>query len=142
MGRCQFLHPTGGGMEANLQFVEGKTATNIDDKFAVEDKFLRGQARERDDDVREIAGERLARFRLQINVFPAANLSSMLVAVFPSTNCNFASIPPPVGCKNWQRPILQPSLFLICSKAMLANRCSKFRYANGELRWRSSRRKI
>ena len=59
-------------MEAKLQFVEGKTATNIDDKFAVEDKFLRGQARERDEGVREIARERLARFRLQINVFPAA----------------------------------------------------------------------
>src|SRR5438132_9908532 len=68
----QFLHPTGGGTKAQLQFVEGKTATNIDDKFAVEDKFLRGQARQRDDDVWEIARERLARFRLQINVVPAA----------------------------------------------------------------------
>src|SRR5437879_8226304 len=46
---------------------------------------------------------------------------------FPSTNCNFASIPPPAGCKNWRQPILQPSMFLIFLKAMLANPCSKFR---------------
>ncbi len=59
-------------MEAKLQFVEGKTATNVDDKFTVEDKFLRGQARQRDNDVREVARERLARFRLQINLLPSA----------------------------------------------------------------------
>src|SRR6266516_8157966 len=68
MGRRQFLHPTGGGMEAQLQFVKGKTATHINDEFAIEDKFSRGQLRKRDNDVREIAREGLARFRLQINV--------------------------------------------------------------------------
>src|SRR5436305_14040744 len=68
MGRRQFLHPTGSGMEAQLQFVEGKTATHINDEFAIEDKFVRDQLRKRDNDVREIASERLARFRLQINV--------------------------------------------------------------------------
>ena len=68
----QFLHPTGGGMEAQLQFVERKTASNIDDKFAVEDKFLGGQMCKRDNDVREIACERLAGFRLQINVLSTA----------------------------------------------------------------------
>jgi len=59
-------------MEAKLQFVEGKTASKVDDKFTVEDKFLRGQARQRDNDVREVAREGLARFRLQINLLPSA----------------------------------------------------------------------
>src|SRR6266536_6493883 len=68
MGRCQFLHPTGSGMKAQLQFVEGKTATHINDEFAIEDKFFRGQLRKRDNNFREIAREGLARFRLQINV--------------------------------------------------------------------------
>src|SRR5436305_6322383 len=72
MGRRQFLHPTGSGMEAQLQFVEGKAATHINDEFAIEDKFFRGQLRKRDDNFREIAGEGLARFRLQINVLAAA----------------------------------------------------------------------
>src|SRR5882724_2593122 len=72
MGRRQLLHPTGSGMEAQLQFVEGKTATHINDEFAIEDKFVRGQLRKRDNDVREIAREGSARFRLQINVLATA----------------------------------------------------------------------
>src|ERR1700704_4706984 len=72
MGRRQFLHPTGSGMESQLQFVKGKTAANIDDEFAIEDEFFRGQARKRICDVREIASERLTRFRLQKNFVPAA----------------------------------------------------------------------
>src|SRR5947199_9536311 len=72
MARRQFLHPTGSGMEAQLQFVEGKTAIHINDEFAIEDKFFRGQLQKCDNDVREIAREGLARFRLQINVLATA----------------------------------------------------------------------
>ena len=32
-------------MEAKLQFVEGKSATHIDDEFAIENKFFCGQLR-------------------------------------------------------------------------------------------------
>src|SRR5207247_3021059 len=72
MARRQFLHPTGSGMEAQLQFVEGKTAIQINDEFAIEEKIFRGQLQKCDNDVREIAREGLARFRLQINVLATA----------------------------------------------------------------------
>src|SRR5438270_6413517 len=68
MRRRQFLHPTGSGMQAELQFVEGKTAANIDDELAIKDKFLGGQVQQYSRDVREVTREGLARFRLQINV--------------------------------------------------------------------------
>src|SRR5439155_15109102 len=69
---ANFCTQTGSGMEAQLQFVEGKTAIHINDEFAIEDKFFRGQLQKCDNDVREIAREGLARFRLQINVLATA----------------------------------------------------------------------
>ena len=61
-------------------------------------------------------GGRFSFDELQLRLHPAASRVQKLAAVHPAT-----------------------FIVLICSKAMLANRYSKFRCANGELRWRNSR---
>ena len=67
MGSGKFLNATRGGMEAQLQLVEDKGALHRNGQFAIENETFRGDSLERFDDVRKIAGERLARFRLQEN---------------------------------------------------------------------------
>src|SRR3954470_14590419 len=58
-------------MESQLQFIEGESATNVDDQLAIENKVFCCQLRQPGNDVGEIARERLSRFRLQVNVLSA-----------------------------------------------------------------------
>src|SRR5215211_4933250 len=72
MGGGQFLDPTRGGMEPQLQRVERESAVHRDDEFAVQDEARRAQAGEGGGYIWEVARERLARFGLQVNVVALA----------------------------------------------------------------------
>src|SRR3954447_9835409 len=68
----QLLHARCRGMEAKLELVEGESAADRDDEFAVDDKLLCFDLAERLNHIREVAGERLSRFGLQIDLIVLA----------------------------------------------------------------------
>src|SRR5215211_9227812 len=82
--RCgELLHATGGGMQAQLEFIKGERSFHWDHELTIEHETLRVQLGERRDDIREIARERLPSFGLQVDCRFTAGAKSDTAEAIP-----------------------------------------------------------
>ncbi len=65
--RREFLHPARRRMQPQLQFLEGRRPRDVDHQLAVQDEAWRRDPQQGGHDIGEIAAERLAGFRAQLD---------------------------------------------------------------------------